>query len=97
MSTIYDITLPEVRSTVMAVESFIENAGAAAAPLIAGFIAVGSTLQNAILLICTSAWLLCGFFFIFATYLIPRDIEMLRGQLRERAEYEQKIHATVNG
>ncbi len=93
LSTIYDITLPEVRSTVMAVESFIENLGAAAAPLVAGIIAVSSSLGNAILLICISTWLLCGVFLIAATYLIPRDIETLRAQLRERAGQEQQAAA----
>ena len=38
-STVYDITLPEVRSTALSIQYFIENAGAALAPLIAGFIA----------------------------------------------------------
>jgi MFS family permease len=93
LSTIYDITLPEVRSTVMAVESFIENLGAAAAPLLAGLIAVSSSLGNAILLICISTWLLCGAFLLAATYLVPRDIENLRAQLRARADQERQAPA----
>jgi len=92
VSTVYDITLPEVRSTAMAIQSFIEESGAALAPLMAGLIASGSSLKNAILIICVSAWLLCAFFFVFAAYLIPRDIEMLRAQLRERAEHERALH-----
>jgi predicted MFS family arabinose efflux permease len=32
VSTVYDVTLPEVRSTALAIESFIENGGAALAP-----------------------------------------------------------------
>jgi len=85
-STVFDVTLPEVRSTAMAVQYFIESAGAALAPWMAGLIAVRSSLQNAILLICVSTWVLCSIFFAFAAYLVPRDIETLRRAMRERAE-----------
>ena len=89
VSTIYDITLPEVRSTALAVQSFIESAGAALAPLLAGLIAVGSSLKDAILLICVSTWLLCALFFALAAYLAPRDVAQLRWQMRDRAAREQ--------
>ncbi len=93
LSTIYDITLPEIRSTAMAVESFIENAGATLSPLLAGLIAVGSSLGNAILIICTSTWILCSIFLAVAAYLVPKDIETLRNQMRERADMERAAQA----
>ena len=89
VSTVYDITLPEVRSTALATQSFIEEGGSALAPLIAGLIAVSSSLQNAILTICITTWVLCSILFAVAAYLVPRDIETLRGQMRERAEIER--------
>jgi len=89
LSTIYDITLPEIRSTAMAVESFIENAGATLSPLLAGLIAVGSSLGNAILIICISTWILCSIFLAVAAYLVPKDIETLRNQMRDRADKER--------
>lgn len=89
VSSVYDITLPEVRSTALAIEYFIESAGAALAPLLAGLVAVRSSLGNAILLISVSAWLICAFFLALAAYLIPRDITALRQQLQERARQEQ--------
>jgi MFS family permease len=89
ISTVYDVTLPEVRSTALAVQYFIESAGAALAPLLAGLIAVRSSLHNAILLICVSTWVVCSIFFAFAAYLVPRDIEALRQAMRERAERER--------
>lgn len=92
ISTVYDITLPEVRSSALAIQYFIESAGAASAPLLAGFIARGSSLGNAILLICTVAWLLGTVFLFFTAYLVPRDIGTLRGQMRERAQQERKLH-----
>jgi MFS family permease len=94
IATVYDVSLPEVRSTALAVENFIESAGAALAPLIAGYISDILTLKDAILIICISTWLLCGFFFIFATKIVPPDIKVLRGQLKERAEIERAKQAS---
>jgi len=89
ISTVYDITLPEVRSTANATSNFIENAGSALAPLIAGIIADHSSLKEAILYICTSAWILCFLFFLGVAYFIPRDIRVFRNQMQERAELER--------
>jgi MFS family permease len=88
ISTVYDITLPEVRSTALAVEYFIENSGAALAPLLAGIIADQSSLKTAILIICISAWLLCFIIYIGALFFVPYDIKTLRSQLKTRAESE---------
>ncbi len=82
VSTVYDITLPEVRSTALSIESLIESAGAALSPLIAGFIADRSSLGTAILLICVSTWLLCALFFIGVAIVVPGDIRTLRTQMR---------------
>ncbi len=94
ISTVYDVTLPEVRSTALAIQMFIESAGAALAPLLAGLIAVRSSLKDAILIICVSAWVLCFIFFAVTAYLVPRDINTLRGQMRRRAEQEKAAQAS---
>lgn len=96
ISSVYDITLPEVRSTALAVQLFIENAGAATAPLLAGIIAVRYDLQTALLLICTTAWVICSVFYAVGAAMIPRDIAVLRAQLRERAEQERAGLAAAN-
>jgi MFS transporter, Spinster family, sphingosine-1-phosphate transporter len=93
IATVYDITLPEVRSTALSIQYFIESAGAALAPLVAGVIADRSSLQDAILLICVSTWILCAIFFIFAARAVPGDVAVLREQMRERAEHEKSLHA----
>lgn len=54
VSTVYDVPLPEVRSIAMSLAYFIESAGSALAPLIAGMIAEYSTFRNAFLIICIS-------------------------------------------
>ncbi len=95
VSTVYDITLPEVRSTALAVQYFIESAGAASAPLLAGFIARESSLGNAIILICTTAWLLGACFLVLTAYLVPHDIRILRRQMAARAEEERRLREAM--
>ncbi len=86
IATVYDVTLPEVRSSALAVQYFIESAGAALAPLLAGAIADRASMEVAILIICISAWVICALFFVGAAARLPGDIETLRRQLRQRAE-----------
>jgi MFS family permease len=86
VASVHDITLPEVRSTALAVQLFIENGGAAVAPLLAGLIAVRASLHTAILVICISAWLIGALLLLAAVRIIPRDIQILRDQLRVRAK-----------
>jgi MFS family permease len=85
LSTIFDITPPEVRSTAQAVEYFIENSGAALAPIIAGAIAVATSKQTAILWICVSTWVLCFILYLGALFFIDGDIMNLRAQMATRA------------
>ncbi len=96
-STVYDITLPEVRSTAQATSSFIESIGSALAPLITGIIADMSSLHNAILILCISAWMLCFLAFLGVIYFVPRDIAMLRQQMAARAVAPASLPTTQPG
>jgi MFS family permease len=91
-STVNDVALPEIRSTALAIQYFIESSGAALSPLLTGIIA--DTLreannpkprQTAILIICITAWILCGIFYIITTKYINNDIEDLHQKLKARA------------
>jgi MFS transporter, Spinster family, sphingosine-1-phosphate transporter len=93
ISTVYDITLPEVRSTALAVQYFIENGGAALAPLLAGVIAVNYSLHTAILTICVTTWIMGAILLGATAYLVPHDINTLRSQMAERAAFEQARQA----
>jgi MFS family permease len=86
IATVYDVTVPEVRSTAQAVEYFIENTGAAFAPIITGVIADALNLKTAILVICTVSWLLCFVFYLGAIFTIDKDSHDLREQMAERAK-----------
>jgi MFS family permease len=86
VSTVFDITLPEVRSSAQSVEYFVENSGAALAPTIAGAIALAAhSKQFAIMVVCISAWLLCFFLYLGALFFVDGDIKSLRAQLAARA------------
>ncbi len=85
IATVYDVTVPEVRSTAQAVEYFIENGGAAFAPILTGLIADAIDLKTAILLICVVAWGLCFVFYLGALFTIDKDTADLRGQMAQRA------------
>ncbi len=85
-ATVYDITVPEVRSTAQAVEYFVENIGAVAAPFLAGVFSVAYGKGNAILWICVVAWVLCFFFYLGALFTIDKDTHVLRTQMAERAK-----------
>ncbi len=85
IATVYDITVPEVRSTAQAVEYFIENIGAALAPIVAGYFSVAYGKGNAILWICVSAWLVCFVLYLGALLTIDKDVHLLRSLMADRA------------
>lgn len=94
-STVNDVTVPEIRSTAMSIQYFIESSGAALAPTIAGVIsdslrasANPNPIGTSILIICTSTWILCAFFFFFASRIITKDIHQLRDFMKARAKEE---------
>ena len=88
VSSINDIALPEVRSSAFAIQYFIENSGAAVAPLLAGIIAESYSLGFSILIITVVARVIAAVFMGWASYTIPEDIQTLRNQMQARAETE---------
>lgn len=87
IATVYDVTVPEVRSTAQSVEYFVENTGAAFAPAVTGILASSALgLPNTIIVLCVSAWLLCFVFYLGALFTIDKDTQHLRTQMAERAK-----------
>lgn len=86
IATVYDVTVPEVRSTAQATEYFIENTGAAFAPAITGILAEAIGLPDAILILCITAWILCFFLYTGVLFFIDGDIKTLRSQMSARAK-----------
>jgi MFS family permease len=91
LATIYDVTLPEVRSSANAIAYFFEQIGSSIAPALAGLLAVKITLGGAILAISVSAWVACFVFLVITSILVPKDIQDLRAQLRQRAQKETGV------
>jgi hypothetical protein len=89
-STVFDITLPEVRSSAQGLENFLENSGAALAPTIAGAIALAAgSKQVAIMVVCVSAWVLCFFIYLGALFTIDKDVKSLHAQMKARADQKK--------
>jgi len=87
VATVYDVTVPEVRSTAQAIEYFVENSGAVAARALTGALMVATQNKaSSILIICIVAWLLCFVFYLGALFTIDADIQHLRTQMAERAK-----------
>jgi len=87
IATVYDVTVPEVRSTAQAIEYFVENSGAVTAPALTGAIIVASGDKTfSILTICIVAWIICFFFYLGALFTIDKDTNNLRAQMAERAK-----------
>ncbi len=87
-TTVYDVVLPEIRSTSTSIQYFLGNLGSAFAPLLAGLISQRSSLQTAMLVISLSAWLVTGVLLIISTFFLPGDRKKLQRALRERAAQE---------
>jgi MFS transporter, Spinster family, sphingosine-1-phosphate transporter len=89
VATVYDITVPEVRSSALSIQYFVENIGAASAPLIVGLLATnffGESLQMPILIVGVSTYVLCGLFLLVAIATLPPDLQALRDTLAQRAK-----------
>jgi len=87
IATVYDVTVPEVRSTAQAIEYFVENSGAVTAPALTGAIILATSDKTySILVICIVAWLLCFLFYLGALFTIDKDTNALRNQMAERAK-----------
>jgi MFS family permease len=87
-TTVYDVVLPEIRSTATSIQYFLGNLGSAFAPLLAGLISQKSSLQTALLIISISAWLVTGILLIISTFFLPGDKKKLQQALQERAAQE---------
>lgn len=84
-STVYDVVLPEIRSTATSIQYFLGNLGSAFAPLLAGAIGQKYSLETALLSISLSAWLISSAILGVSAFYLPRDMDKMRQVLRLRA------------
>ncbi|MGB2956206.1 MAG: MFS transporter [Anaerolineales bacterium] len=84
-STVYDVVLPEIRSTATSIQYFLGNLGSAFAPLIAGAIGQKYSLEAALLSISLIAWLLTAAILVVSAFYLPGDMDKMHQALRLRA------------
>lgn len=83
-TSVYDVVLPEMRSTATSIQYFLGNIGSAFAPLLAGAISQVYSLKVAILVISLSAWMITAVILSFSLRNFRSDWEKMRKNLRER-------------
>jgi MFS family permease len=83
-TTVYDVVLPEVRSTATSIQYFLGNLGSAFAPLLAGYIGQLYSLKVALLSISLISWLITAFFLAISAVHLPKDREKMHQALAER-------------
>lgn len=85
VSTVQDITEPEIRSIAHSIIGVAETVGSALAPLLAGVLAVGSSLKDAMQIITLSAWSIGLVLLTVVMIVIPEDVRKLREQMQRLA------------
>ncbi|MGB2962631.1 MAG: MFS transporter [Anaerolineales bacterium] len=85
-STVYDVVLPEVRSTATSIQYFLGNLSSAFAPLLAGAIGQHYSLEAALLSISLSAWLLTSLILGLSAFHLPADMIVMQQSLLRRVE-----------
>ena len=83
-TSVYDVVLPEMRSSATSIQYFIGNIGSAFAPLLAGAISQTYSLQTAILVISLVAWILTAAILSLSLIDFRKDMDSMRQKLRTR-------------
>ncbi len=96
-ATVQDIAEPEVRSSALAMLSFVEGTGAALAPWLAGIIGDRWSLRVAILAICVVTWVICAALFAALARAVPAEITRFRETMRRRAEESARLPRSAEG
>ena len=84
-TSVYDVVLPEVRSSATSIQYFLGNIGSAFAPLLAGAISQISSLQTALLTISLSAWLITAAILGIGIFYFRGDMDRMHAVLEKRA------------
>ncbi len=85
VTTIQDVTEPEVRSTAHAILGIAEQSGSALAPLLVGIIAVGNTLQYGMTIVCGLGFALSSVLLLVTSLVVKKDVLRVREEMAQRA------------
>lgn len=84
-TSVYDVVLPELRSTATSIQYFLGNLGSAFAPLLAGAISQRHSLKTALVSIGISAWLVTAVILTIGTLYFIEDGRKMRLELEARS------------
>ena len=84
-SSVYDVVLPEMRSTATSIQYFLGNIGSAFAPLLAGAISQSYSLHTALLVISLSAWTVTAAVLALSLINFKSDRNKMRQELQKRS------------
>lgn len=85
-TSVYDVVLPEIRSSATSIQYFLGNIGSAFAPLLAGAISQEYSLQTAILIISLAAWAMTALFLALSLRYFKTDWENMHQELSLRSQ-----------
>lgn len=92
-ATLFDITLPEIRSSAIAVFMVFQLAGMTVGSAMMDYFAAKIGLGSAILWVSTGSWGVSLLFLIGLLFLLPEEIERLRKHLAYRSQLEARFDA----
>jgi MFS family permease len=91
LAMVFDITLPELRSTSMSIVMFFQLVGYVSGPLFVQLLIPFVGLGRALLWVCVGAWGI-SFVILMGVYqVIPKEIEWLRKQMAYRSQLERHL------
>ena len=85
-TSVYDVVLPEMRSTATSIQYFLGNIGSAFAPLLAGAISQAYSLHTALLVISLSAWTVTAAVLALSLINFKSDWNNMHQELQERSQ-----------
>ncbi len=91
VTTIQDVTEPEVRSTAHAILGIAEQSGSALAPLLVGIIAVGNTLQYGMTIVCGLGFAASSLLLLITSLVVKKDVLRVRDEMAERARAAEPL------
>ncbi len=91
IAMVFDITLPEIRSTSMAIMMLFQLIGSVIGPMLVGILIPKIGLEQALLWVCVGAWGSSLVLLFGISRLLPKEIEWLRKQMAYRSQLERQL------
>jgi len=91
IAMVFDITLPELRSTSISIMMLFQLIGSFLGPILVGYLLPFTGLGNALLWVCAFAWGISLLLLIALCRIMPQEIEGLRKRMAYRSQLERQL------